>query len=155
MENEKWMIDILKAINYDPICSLPELAQILQDLRSVGLLDTPDEKENKLKLLHKVNIERETLKERNWKLQAELEKCRENKNKAARLIGNASNRYHELHDELEKVKAENERLRVLLARLYDALKNFNEHEYIDFRGIMADDIKNVLDDLKTEASDKE
>jgi len=147
MENEKWMIDILKAINYDPICSLPELAQILQDLRSVGLLDTPDEKENKLKLLHKVNIERETLKERNWKLQAELEKCRENKNKAARLLANASKRYHELDDELEKVKGENERLREALEYIaYGDKSNFVT--WGDVRGA-------AKRGLKTEASDEE
>ena len=146
MENEKWMIDILKAINYDPICSLPELAQILQDLRSVGLLDTPDEKENKLKLLHKVNIERETLKERNWKLQAELEKCRENKNKAARLLANASKRYHELDDELEKVKGENERLREALEYIaYGDKSNFVT--WGDVRGA-------AKRGLKTEASDE-
>ena len=115
-----------------------------KDYAKYGKLIHPDEH-----IQADLTAERERAKELATKLeecQAELEKCRENKNKAARLLANASKRYHELDDELEKVKGENERLREALEYIaYGDKSNFVT--WGDVRGA-------AKRGLKTEASDK-
>ena len=142
MKNEKWkmpewMKDIFETVYGTTYMIFNEVVEFSEKARSAGLLYTQGEIKNKLvrpramkwlikeatnQLQADLTAERERAKELATKLeecQAELEKCRENKNKAARLLANASKRYHELDDELEKVKEKNERLRKELRRKTD------------------------------------
>ena len=163
-----FMLATITKILNDKDCDLNlHFLNFIRKLRSAGLLYTPDENEEikndmanitkewqeALKKIDELQAdltaERERAKELATKLeecQAELEKCRENKNKAARLLANASKRYHELDDELEKVKGENERLREALEYIaYGDKSNFVT--WGDVRGA-------AKRGLKTEASDE-